>query len=87
MLCATNRDTYAGNDAQKPGVSAGDVTDACGVGAYRVRCVRPGTHMALGALGADHQGVAWTRSKVGGPLVPSVRVFCGGNFGGGRQNR
>lgn len=76
MLCATNRDTYAGNDAQKPGVSACDVTDACGVGAYRVRCVRLGAHMALGVLGADRQAVGWRRGKAGDPLVPSVRVFC-----------
>ena len=72
MLCATNRDTYAGNDAQKPGVSAGDVTDACGVGAYRVRCVRLGAHMALEALGGDRQGVAWPQGKAGDPLVPCV---------------
>ena len=53
-------------------------TFACGGDAYCARCVRLGAHMALGVLGADRQGVAWRRGKAGDPLVPSVRVFCGG---------
>ena len=77
VLCATNRDTYTGNDAQKPGVSACDVTDACGVGAYLRALRASGRPHGAGGAGGRPPGCRLAPGQSGGS-ISTIRtsVLC-----------